>query len=652
MISYFLAFFWGIFILFSLIGWGSLINRIIFPKHQADWGLLAVWGLAFSIVFGGLLNVTWTISKTVILIYLGLGILSCFFAGFQSKKLLASSVIGYVNYCRKDRVLLVFTIIDLLLILIQYAGWISTDNFHPHDDFFGYFVFPEKMLQIGSLGADPFSGRRLISSLGGQSFLHTFILSMFNEENLHIIDPAIASIIVFGLILGFLTEKNFLEQMAAIILLPFILIIPPVTNTTTLVVGSSLVLGLFRTLYSQELKEYSSNANAFMIALITSATIATKSTFIPVASLLFGLSYFFYIINNTNKRKAIREFILATLITIALLLPWAISMYQSSGTLLFPLLGKGYHGSVYYEHYAETYGEIKWFILPLFSVLHVAMFFLCVSYIKVQPWRKVKREHRGATLSLLISVILGAVITIFVTNGYHERYIFSFVYVAIVVLIITLLAQLNVGDSNRRKPTLSHTLILVLVISLLIGNGNGWNGVRASYLHYIKEIQGGLTQQFSVSDQREIAEYIKMQQSLPPDEILLTRLSKPFLLNFSRNPVFIVDLPGYASPPPGMPLFKGSEALSDYLTAESIRYVAYDYAKEPGAQRAYWQKKLGSEIYPWVQPKRILELRPFLRRQIQYTLDFNDNLQKLGQSRKKVYDDGKRFVIDLLSREG
>ncbi len=114
---------------------------------------------------------------------------------------------------------------------------------------------------------------------------------------------------------------------------------------------------------------------------------------------------------------------------------------------------------------------------------------------------------------------------------------------------------------------------------------------------------------------------------------------------------FIIDLPGYASPPPGMPLFKGSEALSEYLVAQSIRYVAYDYARQPGAQRAYWEKKLGSEIYPGVKPKRILEIRPFLRRQIQYTLDFHDNLRKLGQSRKKVYDDGEIFVIDLLSRE-
>ncbi len=185
---------------------------------------------------------------------------------------------------------------------------------------------------------------------------------------------------------------------------------------------------------------------------------------------------------------------------------------------------------------------------------------------------------------------------------------------------------------------------------MIIGNGNGWNDVRSSYLQYAKNIRAAINNQFSVSTRQEVLQYAKMQQSIPAKEVLLTRLSKPFLLDFSRNSILIVDLPGYASPPPGMPLFKGSEALSDYLNTQSIRYVAYDYAKQPGANRAYWQEKLGSEIYPWVKPNRILELRPFLRGQIQYTLDFHDNLQKLGQSRQKVYDDGQIFVIDLLSR--
>lgn len=34
MIPYFLAFGWGILILLSFIGWGSVLNRILFPKNR------------------------------------------------------------------------------------------------------------------------------------------------------------------------------------------------------------------------------------------------------------------------------------------------------------------------------------------------------------------------------------------------------------------------------------------------------------------------------------------------------------------------------------------------------------------------------------------------------------------------------------------
>jgi hypothetical protein len=33
------------------------------------------------------------------------------------------------------------------------------------------------------------------------------------------------------------------------------------------------------------------------------------------------------------------------------------------------------------------------------------------------------------------------------------------------------------------------------------------------------------------------------------------------------------------------------------------------------------------------------------------TFEFQDSLQKLGESRKRIYDDGENFVIDLSSKK-
>src|SRR5262249_30138640 len=55
------------------------------------------------------------------------------------------------------RVLTVLAVLAVLWQLLLAASW---TNFHEPDDLQGYFVFPTKMLALGSLGEDPFSERR------------------------------------------------------------------------------------------------------------------------------------------------------------------------------------------------------------------------------------------------------------------------------------------------------------------------------------------------------------------------------------------------------------------------------------------------------------------------------------------------------------
>src|SRR4028118_678173 len=92
-----------------------------------------------------------------------------------------------------------------------------------------------------------------------------------------------------------------------------------------------------------------------------------------------------------------------------------------------------------------------------------------------------------------------------------------------------------------------------------------------------------------------------MLDSVPQKSIVLTRLDNPFLMNFKKHTIWIADYPGGASLPPGMPSFKGEEALADYLLSQSIRYVAYSYANEANFPRkslevllrlegSFWQK--------------------------------------------------------------
>jgi hypothetical protein len=383
-------------------------------------------------------------------------------------------------------------------------------------------------------------------------------------------------------------------------------------------------------------------ANTFIIALLTAAICSLKSNLIPACGILFVSSYFFYIIESKTKKKAACEFFSAAILVGMFMLPWMISMYQSSGTLLYPLLGKGYHGSAYGTFLPPTIGlTIPVVIIMLFYYLgdfYIASLVLLsvISFIS----RPAKLIGHRAFLSLPISAVLGALIILITTRIPHPRFYYSFVFVAIIILMTIALSNIEAKNDGRfRNYTTVFTAILVA--GIIIGNNWSyfqWHSPQSFYYKLIHNIKAGMTNTPLISDE-EVFRYARMQQSIPQGKTVLTRLAYPFVLNFKRNRIFIADSPGGASLPPGMPSFKGAEALADYLISKSIRYVAYSYANEA----MFWKKRFGERVH---------QGNLWIRTQAQHTFDFQDNLKQLGETRKRIYDDGDIFVLDLLSRKG
>src|SRR5258708_3849278 len=255
MASYWLAFAWGLAILASFVGWGGALNRVLFPAQRVDWGQRAAWGVALSVVIGGVLNLLQRISRTTVLVYLGLGIAWCL-ASWISRIRGLSQIKGLFQTqpdAKYERIFVCGVLLVVALTMIQYAasisgvqqgGALTTTVFNGDDDFESCFVFPEKMLQTGSMGPDPFSQRRLEASLGGKSFLDTFVLSMLSFGNLHLLDPGLGLLIIVGLLLGEFKEKG-TPWWGRLGILLFLLLIPPATgNITSLYIGLALFLGL------------------------------------------------------------------------------------------------------------------------------------------------------------------------------------------------------------------------------------------------------------------------------------------------------------------------------------------------------------------------------------------------------------------------
>ena len=640
MVAYILSFAWGIFFLVSFIGWGGAINSILFPKHRVDWAQRATWGIAGSVIFGGLLNVTWTISPPTIVIYICSGAVYGIIDAWRNKTSLAKDLNQLINNFKQNKFWAIGTVVAFIWAAVQYSGWVFWYDFNLHDDYHAYFVFPHKMLQIGSLGSDPFSDRRLVSALGGQSFLHTFILSVLDERSLCLIDPGSALLVMIGLLIGYCQKKNLSKNSTLMIVFGFLSLNLVRVNITGVLIPACLFFSLFKVLEWEGLKATNIPNNAAIVGLLAAAICALKTTWIPACIILFASSYCFYIVGSKTKHKAIVEFCLAGILLAAFILPWSISMYQSSGTLLYPILGRGFHGSVYGGAVKLPNSEIPPDIgrqLRLYAILTIIYI---PTVLGIRFWiigLSKKPIVREATLSILISTVAGTAIIGFSTGGsevYRYGYSLLIVMFAVFILIFVEYIEQNNLNLNLKKIALGSAVFLSLLVAIYSHRYNGFT----QYNDYRNSISRGLNNVPLVTPQ-EREKYAKMLDSVPERERVLTRLDKPFLLNFKKHTIWIADYPGTASLPPGMPSFKGEEALADYLVSQSIKYVAYSYANEANFPRKYLEV-------------RLLPKTPFwLRNQALNTFEFQDSLQKLGESRKRIYDDGQNFVIDLSSNK-
>jgi hypothetical protein len=648
MASYCLAFLWGLVILASFVGWGGAVNRVLFPAQRVDWGQRAAWGVALSVVVGGVLNLRQVISRTAVLVYLGLGIVSWLVGWIPRIRDLSQAKRFFqtppdVKY-RKLFACGIFLVAALITMQyaasisgVQHEGAITATMFNPADDFQAYFVFPEKMLQTGSMGPDPFSGRRLESSLGGKSFLDTFVLSMLSFGNLHLLDPGIGLLIIVGLLLGRFDEKN-TPGWGRLGILFFLVLIPPATgNITSLYIALALFLSLYRTLVWEGLQSARFFSRVLVVAVLAAAICSLKSTFIPVCGIFLTCSFLCYPIARGKWRTTVVEMTTTAVFVIVLTLPWMIAMRASSGTLLYPILGKGYHQSAY-GNSASPYSDLT--ISKAATVLKnisdassVVLFALGIIYLVTRKWRS---SAGGVPLFLLAGAFLGKIALTVATGGSHTyRYSFPFVMAATIVLLTELVS--GALSSEEAKSRSSERAAFAAWVAAVFLVGFFWDGSRLAYIDYVRNVRQRMRDSSLVSAE-ETDGYRKLQESIPRGEICLARLDKAFLLDFRQNRVFVMDQPGESSVPPGMPLFSGSEALAGYLLSKSIRYVAYSYGDEAG-----FAKALSYRLSPYFDP--------WDRRRAEHTFDVQDNLAELGKTRALIFDDGKNFVLDLQKDE-
>ena len=555
---------WGVVLLASFVGWGRLVQRVLDGRQRQPWGVAAALGVAVVVVLGGVLNLFSLATGPVLAAMLLAGVLSA----IVSLRLPAGMVGGKVT--RLDRI--GWWISSALVIFVYFAS-LQTREANP-DDCTGYFPLAENLLQTGTVNHQSFSERRMVS-LGGDILLHGAVGIGASYANMGMIEPG-GALVIFAGVTWALGRRNGTRGIVAAALPAFLAITPlPGANTTSNVMLIAMMVALAYCLQTA-LDAEAKVTRWIEAALLTGGLICLKSTVLPVLVIVW-IAIAAWVLAHSPTGRTLVELVTAFGVVAAAMQPWMISLRISSGTPLFPLLGRGFH------HIAFVRWEFGW----LMGVLGQSAFdtYVRLTLLAGAMWICLRAWRAGsaadvAMIFAIASLIGSRAIAVGLGGYLIYRYQFPYLFAAFSAMILVLC-----GGSFRGVWGRAVAVVLILamaVSSAKVTRGLGWQlpEYAKSCLRLVSgagprvEFDGGerveTENQVDPAGAREA--YSRVQSHLEAGATVLLVTAHGYFWDFKRNPTLIADSVGTVSPPPGMPLNDADELVS-YLSAGGLRYV-------------------------------------------------------------------------------
>jgi hypothetical protein len=609
--SYGAVFLWGIAVLLGMIGLGRLVTRAVGgePAMDAGWGLHAVWGMSVFLFVGGLLSLFGACGSTSILLLVGAGLAVLIWTaargGLPTRAALAA--IPWTAWPA------------FAAVALTYAGAVCWQrNVEPSDDLVAYYGFCEKLLSTGSFD-EPFSWRRL-ASLGGHTLLQCSVLARASYINAQTFEVGLCPVILLGLVLGF--RRGALGRSPLGLLIGFIAVTTPIfrVNTASHLTGAVMFLGLFVTLDLAEREEVRRLRLLALAGCVAAGLCSLRAQFVPAAGAALGL---FWVASWLRDRRLPR----ATLIEagcwggalFVALLPWMIGCWLSNGSPLFPLFQGGNNRS-----FNPLVSDEPWltrFALPVQMILAPSLLPLLLCLLAAPDWKRGLSARAISMAAVLASLALAYTIPLAPDQVTVPRYVQP-------MLLSGALAALMAAAVSPRRRLMAWVFGALLIGTSLQERGQYlWN-------HYTS--LGDAHRRRMAFNGGVIADYREAQLLVPEGRRILVCGDFPFLLDYARNPIWIIDMPNAASPAPGLPFHKPPEETKRYLRSLGVEYLIFgDFAKSASLyNRATWQGHANGDIQLW-------------KIQSPFYLDFFDTADRLAASETALGRVGNLTVIQF-----
>lgn len=610
---------WLFFLLAVASGWGYLVARIG-RVADPDLGLRAAWGVCGYLACAGLLLALGILSRPALLALVAVGA-----GGFAWRELVtpvpaAARAVEAWRWVRANPGMGVLAIALGLIALANLVGAVAMLDRNPWDDDLAYTPLVKRLLDAGDL-IEPFSFRRL-SAYGGQTALQALAGARGSLATVHLLDRGLCQLVVLLLASGHARERG--TQAIYVVLLALVLMLLPDTeiNTAAAWSGAALFFALYRTI---------ARGHWGLVGLVGAAACTLRQNYLVVVVLFVALAL---LASRREGWKVVRANLWLVLgVAVAVILPWWIASYRSSGTFLFPLSDGTFNHALSLQpgvmSWAEKLAYILWASIETTPIVVIPVLFavLCVT-----------RDHRrGAPLwSLMIAAHVGFYLLVLGFAGTEPFHLWRYAFGFSIALFIALVTELGARESTEiASPPLARWLLLAaLVLQILVGRGAVAKkaGVLAANLREAALID----RRGDPAGHAESARYQALQAAIPAGTRALVMLDDPWLLDFSRNHLANLDTPGFASPDPQLPMFRGPEAVRSYLVGRGYRYVLFVRSERSRYffRRPFWLWRLfnDGELFAAMSA---------------YTIDAIDTFAQLATSTTVLYDRDGLVALDL-----
>ena len=637
---------WLAFLLAALAGWGHLVERV--ARIEVDAGLRIVWGTAALLTVAGALIAVGACDHRALLVLLAVGL-----AGYAWRELTVArpSLLALADdaraLARDPHVAILYAALAALLI-VNVIGAIVQLRGNVYDDDVAYTPFVKRLLDVGDLD-EPFSFRR-ISAFGGQTVLSALAAARGTLDNLYLVDRGLCQLVTVLLVVGMVRRQDVDRFVGALVVLVLLLLPEGSINTASYWSGAALFLALYRTVAHVDGE---ARARFAVAGLVAAATCSLRQNYLPVALGFVGLCLLFRLERplRASLRRDRMAWVGAIVGGAVGLLPWLAASWRANHTFLYPFQLGTFNPSIQMTPTVWTgWQELQFFLKVVLEPDPIRVAVPLIPILLVVRDRRAGRPLTALTCASVLGFLL-LVHTFALSDAKNLwRYAFGFCAALTALLALegarqvpappppTTTSPVAVPPPVVAMPAIARVWIVACLLAQVASTGKstarrytriGDDLAAASRTHWRADTDLALP-----------ALHRALQATIPPHARLAVLLDQPYYLDYARNRIYNLDVPGYASLRPGMPFFQGAEPVAAYFRERGIRYLAFvrGDASRYFFRRDFWVARLLFDTELW----RIMGA---------YVVDALDNFRELAGRYHVLFDREGVVMLDLEAPE-